>query len=31
VDLMATGSVYRMQPEMLLHILNSIRIDGKAA
>jgi hypothetical protein len=28
VDLMASGSVYRVQPEMLLHILNSIRIEG---
>jgi hypothetical protein len=27
VDVMASGSVYRQQPEMLLHILNSIRIE----
>jgi hypothetical protein len=28
VDVMASGSVYREQPEMLLHIVNSIRIEG---
>jgi hypothetical protein len=27
VDVMASGWVYRVQPEMLLHILNSIRIE----
>lgn len=27
VDVMASGSVYREQPEMLLHILNSIKIE----
>jgi hypothetical protein len=28
VDVMASGSVYREQPEILLHIVNSIRIEG---